>query len=89
MTPTTIPPHAQVALHEGRKLEAARRTREATGLGLQEAMAAVEAWEAEHPTPEALYSQDAREPGVAPSRLLVAAVVALLVFGLVAWMFLA
>lgn len=87
MTLTTIPPHAQVALHEGRKLEAVRRTREATGLGLQEAMAAVEAWEAEHPTPEALYSQDAREPGVAPSRL-VASVVAVLVLGLVAWMFL-
>ena len=88
MTPTTIPPHAQVALHEGRKLEAVRRTREATGLGLQEAMAAVEAWEAEHPTPEALYSQDAREPAVAPSRL-VASVVAVLVLGLVAWMVLA
>jgi ribosomal protein L7/L12 len=85
MTPTTIPPHAQVALHEGRKLEAVRRTREATGLGLQEAMAAVEAWEAEHPTPEALYSQDAREPSVAPSRM-VAVVVALLVLGLAAWM---
>ncbi len=87
MQPTTIPPHAQVALHEGRKLEAVRRTREATGLGLQEAMAAVEAWEAEHPTPEALYSQDAREPTTAPS-LVIGAVVGLLVVGLAVWMFL-
>lgn len=85
MTTKTIPPHAQVALHEGRKLEAVRRTREATGLGLQEAMAAVEAWEAEHPTPEALYSQDAREPAVSPSRL-VAVAVALLFVGLAVWM---
>lgn len=87
MQPTTIPPHAQVALHEGRKLEAVRRTREATGLGLQEAMAAVEAWEAEHPTPEALYNQDVREPGAAPSRV-IGVLVALLVAGLVAWVFL-
>jgi ribosomal protein L7/L12 len=88
MPTNTIPTHAQVALHEGRKLEAVRRTREATGLGLQEAMAAVEAWEAEHPTPEALYNQDAREPSSAPSRLW-AAVAALLVIGLVVWTFLA
>jgi hypothetical protein len=88
MTPTTIPPHAQVALHEGRKLEAVRRTREATGLGLKEAMAAVEAWEAEHPTPEALYSQDARESDTAPS-LVIGVVAALLVLGLAAWVFLA
>lgn len=88
MTPTTIPPHAQVALHEGRKLEAVRRTRDATGLGLQDAMAAVEAWEAEHLTPEVLYSQDARERSAGPS-VVIGVVVALLLSGLVAWMFLA
>jgi hypothetical protein len=55
-------------------------------------MAAVEAWETEHPTPESLYRKHAGQPIVQPSRMValgVAIGVAVLALGLAALMWLA
>lgn len=45
-TPPSLPPDVRSAVQAGRKIDAIRLLREATGLGLKEAKDAVEAFEA-------------------------------------------
>ncbi len=52
MNPPPKPPaEALQALERGQMIEAIKRTREATGLGLKESKAAVDAWVEAHPPP--------------------------------------
>ena len=52
-----IPPEALAALHEGRKIEAIKRVREARGVDLKEAKQRVEAYLRAHPLVQASYAE--------------------------------
>lgn len=52
-----IPPEALAALHEGRKIEAIKRVREAHGVDLKKAKQRVEAYLSAHPLVQASYAE--------------------------------
>lgn len=64
--PTLIPPGAVEALRAGNKIEAIKRVREATGMGLAEAKGLVDAYERGSPVAPGMARTAGRPAGLAP-----------------------
>jgi ribosomal protein L7/L12 len=75
----TLAPNVIEAIRRGNRIDAIRLLRDQTGMGLQEAKDAVEAYEAEHPAVAATSPGEVEASGGSPLRWIAALVVAAIV----------
>lgn len=80
-----IPLHAVSALHQGSLIDAIKRTRESTGLGLKDSKEAVENYLAAHPNTDQQF-RAARRDGTGPVRVMAIAVVILIAAAVYWWL---